>query len=61
MAIIVGQYNRDAILAGIAEGPIKEENVHTVDSFAEAQRLLQSIGRPGDTVLYENDLPDTFK
>lgn len=61
VAIIVGQYNRDAILAGIAEGPIKEENVHTVDSFAEAQRLLQSIGRPGDTVLYENDLPDTFK
>ncbi len=43
VAIVVGRYNRDAIMAGLAEGPIMEENIH------------------GDTVLYENDLPDTFK
>lgn len=36
--------------------------IHTVDSFAEAQRLLASMGlTKGDTVLLENDLPDTFK
>ncbi len=61
VAIIVGQYNRDAILAGIAGGTIKEENIHVTDSFAEAQALLQRIVSKGDTVLYENDLPDTFK
>ena len=61
VAIIVGSYNREAILAGIAGGQIKEENVHAVGSFAEAQSLLQKIAAPGDTVLYENDLPDTFK
>lgn len=61
VAIIVGEYNRNAILAGIAGGQIKEENIHAVDSFNEAQALLQRIAVQGDTVLYENDLPDTFK
>ncbi len=61
IAIVVGGYNRDAILAGLAAGPIKEEDIHAVDSFAKAQQLLSTILRPGDTVLYENDLPDTFK
>lgn len=59
VAIIVGRYNRDAILAGLGEKPACA--VHTVDTFAEAQALLQTIASPGDTVLYENDLPDTFK
>lgn len=61
VAIIVGRYNRDAIMAGIAEGPIKPENVHAVDDFNHAQALLGTIATAGDTVLYENDLPDTFK
>lgn len=61
VAIVVGSYNREAILAGLAAGPIKGTDVHAVDSFAEAQALLSGILRPGDTVLYENDLPDTFK
>ncbi len=61
IAIVVGAYNRGAILAGLAEGPIKADDIHAVDSFAEAQKLLGGILRAGDTVLYENDLPDTFK
>ncbi|MDE5635156.1 MAG: hypothetical protein K2I52_02470, partial [Muribaculaceae bacterium] len=61
-AIIVGEYNRDAILEGIHEAATLESgNIHPVDSFAQAQQILAAIARPGDTVLYENDLPDTFK
>lgn len=60
VAIVVGLYNRDSICRGIAEGNGTAE-VHTVDTFNDAQRLLATIGRSGDTVLYENDLPDTFK
>ena len=59
VAIIVGQYNRDAILEGI--GTPEGVRVEPVDSFADAQRLLATIAASGDTVLYENDLPDTFK
>lgn len=61
VAIIVGQYNRDAILSGIESGGMPGENVHAVDTFNEAQALLQGMAVSGDTVLYENDLPDTFK
>jgi len=61
IAIIVGQYNREAIMAGVRKGKIKEENVYEVESFAHAQQVLSGLLSKGDTVLYENDLPDTFK
>lgn len=61
VAIIVGRYNRDALTRGIASVEGGACRVETVDTFADAQRLLASVARPGDTVLYENDLPDTFK
>lgn len=62
IALVVGQYNRDAICAGITEsGQFDEASLHTPDTFAQAQQLLGTMLKPGDTVLYENDLPDTFK
>lgn len=61
VAIIVGRYNREAIMSGIASGGMPESNVYAADTFTEAQSLLQGIAVSGDTVLYENDLPDTFK
>lgn len=61
VAIIVNRLNREALLEGIEKGGMNPEAVHAVDSFAQAQALLQTIMKPGDTVLYENDLPDTFK
>lgn len=61
VAIIVGEYNREAIMEGLKEGGFDEKNVHCVASFNEAQQFMLSIATPGDTVLYENDLPDTFK
>lgn len=61
VAIIVGNYNREALLAGIEETRKDDPNVHTVASFAESQQLLATIAKAGDIVLYENDLPDTFK
>lgn len=60
VAIVVGQYNREAIVEGIGAKGFAGK-LHTVDTFTEAQALLSSIVEPGDTVLYENDLPDTFK
>lgn len=60
IAVVVGQYNREAILAGISEGE-GDPQIIIVDTFAEGQHYLNSIMRPGDTILYENDLPDTFK
>lgn len=61
VAIVVGEYNREAIVSGIKESSLKPENLHVVASFNEAQNVLSKILGPGDAVLYENDLPDTFK
>ena len=61
VAIIVGEYNREALVEGAIAGGMAAEKVKAVDSFKTAQQLLGSIVKPGDTVLYENDLPDTFK
>lgn len=61
IAFVVGQYNRDAILEGIASVNDHKVNVITVESFAESQTRLAPMLRSGDVVLYENDLPDTFK
>lgn len=62
VAIVVGQYNRKALLKGIEDsGKLAEDAVVVVDSFAEAQKYLAGFLRAGDTILYENDLPDTFK
>lgn len=62
VAIIVGRYNREALLKGIEDaGKLPGDSIVPVDSFAEAQQYLSGFLRSGDTVLYENDLPDTFK
>ncbi len=59
--MVVGSYNRDDILEGLQAGGMKVEGVFCADSFATAQARLVEIARAGDVVLYENDLPDTFK
>lgn len=64
IAIIVGHYNREAIASGIedeAKNGARGVKAHTVDTFDDAQKMLSTLAATGDTVLYENDLPDTFK
>ena len=61
VAIVVGEYNRAAIVEGIASQPAPKAEVIEAATFAEAQQRLATIVSSGDTVLYENDLPDTFK
>jgi UDP-N-acetylmuramoyl-tripeptide--D-alanyl-D-alanine ligase len=60
-AIVVGAYNRDAILAGLADGGFPSEQIYTARDFGDASAHLARIVSSGDVVLYENDLPDTFK
>ena len=39
---------------------LTEENIHCPDDLSVVFPLLDKLVRPGDVVLYENDLPDTF-
>ena len=58
---VVNEVNRTAICEGLRDGGYPEERIATVASFAEAMAELQPRLRTGDVVLYENDLPDSFK
>ncbi|HYN35542.1 MAG TPA: cyanophycin synthetase, partial [Actinomycetota bacterium] len=57
--IVVAKTNRAAIQSGASSNGGAE--VVTVDSLAEAQRHLEGALRPGDVVLFENDLPDQYE
>ncbi|MGF1669618.1 MAG: UDP-N-acetylmuramoyl-tripeptide--D-alanyl-D-alanine ligase [Balneolaceae bacterium] len=61
LVILVGKTQTKAIQDGIqsaANGSSTE--VKIVNSLFEANDILKSYARPGDVVLYENDLPDSF-
>ena len=60
-AIVVNATNRDAIRSGIEEGGLAKERYFLADSLNHAHAQLAQILRPGDVVLYENDLPDNFR
>lgn len=58
---VVNEVNREAITTGLSEGGYDSAKVATVASFQEAMAALQPQLKAGDVVLYENDLPDSFK
>ena len=61
VAVVVGEYNREAIVKGLQAKGFDKKNVKLVPTLEAAQRYVYSMVKAGDTVLYENDLPDTFK
>ncbi|MBQ3149075.1 MAG: UDP-N-acetylmuramoyl-tripeptide--D-alanyl-D-alanine ligase [Alistipes sp.] len=61
IAIVVNKTNREAISSGILVQEFNKNNLIEVDSFADASARLASMMRAGDVILYENDLPDSFK
>lgn len=61
VAVIVGEYNRDAIVEGLDSCGFDHGRLQRVDSFVKGWQWLMTVVKPGDTILIENDLPDTFK
>ncbi|MEX0823408.1 MAG: UDP-N-acetylmuramoyl-tripeptide--D-alanyl-D-alanine ligase [Balneolaceae bacterium] len=61
LIILVGEEQTQPIRRGIQKsvnGP--EVNVKVVNSLFEANDIVMDYAKPGDIVLYENDLPDTY-
>jgi UDP-N-acetylmuramoyl-tripeptide--D-alanyl-D-alanine ligase len=59
--IVVNEVNREAITTGLEAAGYDMKRVSKVASFKEAMAELQPRLKAGDVVLYENDLPDSFK
>lgn len=58
--IAVAPVNRAALVAGAA-GENADTDVVVVDNLADATEHLATLLRPGDAVLFENDLPDQYE
>jgi UDP-N-acetylmuramoyl-tripeptide--D-alanyl-D-alanine ligase len=58
--VVVGRTNRRALLAGAASNPAAGVAVTWVADRPQAVAWVRDHLGPGDTVLYENDLPDHY-
>ncbi len=61
IAIIVGKNRVKPIIEGLKEVGFADDQIFRVDSLDDSTRLLHTMVRPTDTVLYENDLPDHYQ
>lgn len=59
-AILVGVQKTNSIKDGLLNGSMCYDKIFTVNTLEEAQKVLSKILSPGDIVLFENDLPDTY-
>ena len=58
--VLVGPRRTAPILAGLRAAAFPSERVVVVTTLAEATERLATLLGPGDVVLFENDLPDTY-
>ena len=58
--IVMSARTSGALRGGLREGGLGDDRVHLVDTLDEATAVLQTFARPGDVVLFANDLPDTY-
>jgi UDP-N-acetylmuramoyl-tripeptide--D-alanyl-D-alanine ligase len=58
--LIVGRTNRRALVAGVRSVPGSRAEVMLVPDRDQAVEWVRRELAPGDTVLYENDLPDHY-
>ena len=60
IAVLVGRKHTAPIRRGMLAAGFAEDRIHTVGSLQEAVAAVNGLILPGDTVMYENDLPDHY-
>ena len=60
LVLLIGPRRTQPIRQGLLEEGFPEEKILTFKRLREAQQHIQGIVRPGDVILYENDLPDQY-
>lgn len=60
IAILVGGKHTAPIREGLMEAGFGSQNCFVVSTLEESTRVLGTLVRAGDVVLYENDLPDNY-
>ena len=60
LAILVGKKRSAAIAEGFRAKGFPEGKIIITHTLEEAAERIKTIAKPGDTVLFENDLPDHY-
>ncbi|MBR3743224.1 MAG: UDP-N-acetylmuramoyl-tripeptide--D-alanyl-D-alanine ligase [Clostridia bacterium] len=60
VAVLVGRKHTEPIKRGLEEQGFPAENIHVAANLDEAIQIVNGILKPGDVVMYENDLPDHY-
>lgn len=60
VAILVGKKHTAPIREGLLAAGFDDACIHSVASLDEAAVLMRQLAKAGDTVLFENDLPDHY-
>lgn len=60
IAILVGEKRSQPLRKGLVDAGFDERSIRVVRSLDEATIVLRQVGKSGDTVLFENDLPDNY-
>ncbi len=60
IAVLVGKKHTAPIRRGLMEAGFPEKSIHVAASLEEALAFGRECFRPGDVVMYENDLPDHY-
>ena len=60
VAMLIGKKRSAAIREGLLSEGFSESGIIVLNSLSEATEQLKVIAGPGDTVLFENDLPDNY-
>lgn len=58
--IVMSAKTSEALCTGLRAAGMSEDRIHVVDTLEEATAVLQRLSKPGDVVLFANDLPDTY-
>ncbi|MCX6085439.1 MAG: UDP-N-acetylmuramoyl-tripeptide--D-alanyl-D-alanine ligase [Caldiserica bacterium] len=60
VVILVGPKKTRSVREGLLSAGFPEASILSARSLEEVTGLMQSLLAPGDTVMFENDLPDTY-
>ena len=58
--ILVGPEQTKPIQDGLRRGGFPEGSLRVIKDLSETQAIFQKMLRPGDVILFENDLPDLY-
>lgn len=59
-AILVGRKRSEPIVEGLKSKKFNGMNLYVVNNLDEATAQLAKLTKPGDVILFENDLPDNY-